>query len=72
MGSFLSDMTDRGATPALVHTLTYASARAKMIAENVANAHTPGFRARTLDVDAFQGALRGGRSKAAGRMRRGR
>jgi flagellar basal-body rod protein FlgB len=59
MASFLRDVTDRGASPALVHTLAFAHARAKMIAENVANVHTPGFRTRTLDVGAFQQALRG-------------
>ncbi len=55
---YLSSLTDRGATPALVKTLVYNQARLKMIAENVANIHTPGYRAKQLDVKAFQRALR--------------
>ncbi len=55
---FVSSMTDRGATPALVQTLVYNEARLAMIAENVANMHTPGYRAKQLDIRAFQGALR--------------
>ncbi len=51
-------MTDRGATPALAKALVYNQARLKMIAENVANIHTPGYRAKHLDAGAFQGALR--------------
>jgi flagellar basal-body rod protein FlgB len=43
--------------PALVKSLAFNEARLRMIAENVANAHTPGYRAKQLDVDAFQRAL---------------
>ncbi len=52
-----TSITDRGAVPALVKTLVYGQARLKMIAENVANIHTPGDRAKRLDVKAFQRAL---------------
>ena len=55
---FVSSVTERGATPALVKTLVYNQARLKMIAENVANIHTPGYRAKRLDAKAFQRALR--------------
>ena len=55
---FLSSLTDRGATPALVKTLTFNQARFRMIAENVANIHTPGYRTKKLDTRAFQSALR--------------
>lgn len=55
---FFSSLTDRGPVPALVDTLVYTQARLKMIAENVANLQTPGYRARQLDAKAFQGALR--------------
>ncbi len=55
---FLSSVTDRGAMPALATTLAYNQARLKMIAENIANIHTPGYRAKQLDRQAFQGALR--------------
>ncbi len=55
---FLSSITDRGATPALVKTLVYNQARLEVLAENVANMHTPGYRAKHLDKVAFQRALR--------------
>ena len=58
MAMFISNVTDRGATPALVHTLAFNQARLQMIAENVANSKTPGYRAQQLDVRAFQQALR--------------
>jgi flagellar basal-body rod protein FlgB len=43
--------------PALVKTLAFNEARLRMIAENVANAHTPGYHAKQLDVMGFQQAL---------------
>ena len=55
---FLSSVTDRGSTPALVTTLVYNQARLKMIGENVANVHTPGYRTKRLDKGAFQQALK--------------
>ena len=55
---FLSTLTDRGATPALVATLSYSRARLRMIAENVANAQTPGYKTRHLDAALFQRSLR--------------
>jgi len=54
---FLSNVTDSGPTPALVKTLAFNEARLKMIAENVANLQTPGYRAKQLDPKAFQHAL---------------
>lgn len=55
---FLSELTDRGPTPALVHTITFTQARLKTIAENIANWQTPGYRAKQLDPKAFQASLR--------------
>ncbi|RME39399.1 MAG: hypothetical protein D6788_05545 [Planctomycetota bacterium] len=55
---FLSGLVERGATPALVKTLSYNEARLRMISENVANVETPGYRAKQLDRTAFQTALR--------------
>jgi len=55
---FLSTITNRGSTPGLVKTMAFTQERLKMIAENVANIHTPGYRAKQLDVGRFQGALR--------------
>jgi flagellar basal-body rod protein FlgB len=54
---FLSNVTESGPTPALVKTLVFNEARLKMIAENVANLQTPGYRAKQLDPKAFQHAL---------------
>lgn len=55
---FLGNLTNRGATPALINTLSFAEARHRMLAENVANINTPGYKSKSLDVDAFQRALR--------------
>lgn len=55
---FLSSITNRGAAPALEQTLVFAEARLAMIAENVANIHTPGYRTKQLDTAGFQRALR--------------
>ena len=54
----LEDVTNRGATPALVKALAFNEARLRMIAENIANVHTPGYRTKQLDTNAFQRALR--------------
>ncbi len=55
---FISNVTDRGATPALVKTLAFNEARLKVIAENIANWNTPGYRTKRLDAGAFQRSLR--------------
>lgn len=55
---FLENLTNRGATPALVNTLVFNEARLRMIADNIANIHTPGYRTKQLDTKAFQKALR--------------
>jgi len=57
-GSFLDSLANRGATPALEKMLSYSEARLAMISENVANVHTPGYRAKQLDAAGFQRALR--------------
>ena len=54
----ISTLADRGPTPALVKTMAFAESRLRMIGENVANIHTPGYRAKQLDVKGFQRALR--------------
>lgn len=58
MSSFLADITNRDVIAAASHTARFAEARARMVAENVANLHTPGYRTKTLDVRGFQRALR--------------
>lgn len=55
---FLRDITEQGAGPALVKTLAFQESRLKMIAENIANAQTPGYRTKQLDVAGFQQSLR--------------
>ena len=57
MAGYFENLTNRGATPALVATMSFAHARHKVIAENVANIQTPGYKAKHLDYDAFQQAL---------------
>lgn len=54
----LANLTNRGATPALINMLAFTEARHRMIAENVANWQTPGYKTKQLDVGAFQRELR--------------
>ncbi len=55
---FLNDVTDQGMGPALEKTLAFQESRLRMIAENIANAQTPGYRTKQLDVAGFQNSLR--------------
>ncbi len=55
---FFGTLTNGGATPALEKTLVFNQAKLRMIAENIANMHTPGYRTKQLDTSAFQRALR--------------
>lgn len=57
MAMFLSTITNRGAMPGLVKTMAFTQQRLRMISENVANMHTPGYKAKHLDVKGFQQAL---------------
>ena len=54
---FISNVTDRGATPALIQMWSFTQSRHQMIAENVANWGNPQYKAKQLDVPAFQKAL---------------
>lgn len=54
----LENLTNRGATPALVNTLAFSEARHRMLAENVANWGVPGYRSKQLDERGFQKELR--------------
>jgi len=58
MTTFFAMLTERGPTLALEKTLSFNQARLEMIAENVANAETPGYRTQQLDMRGFQRALR--------------
>lgn len=55
---FVSDITSWGPMPMLEKTLAFNEARQKMLATNIANITTPGYRAKQLDAAAFQKALR--------------
>jgi len=56
--TFIAGLTNGGATPALEATLAFTHARHRVIAGNVANLTTPGYKARRLDPAAFQRALK--------------
>lgn len=60
---FLTDVTNSGAIPLLEKTLAFTEARNRMLAENIANVSTPGYRARQLSVKDFQAALRTARER---------
>lgn len=54
---FLSEITNRGSIPVLEKLMAFTEARQKMLAENIANITTPGYRIKQLDPQAFQRAL---------------
>ncbi len=62
----LENLTNRGATPALINTLAFSEARQRMLAANVANWQTPGYKAKQLDADAFRKELRRALTKKGG------
>ncbi len=55
---FLQSVTSGGAFPMLEKTIAFTEARNRVLAENVANITTPGYRAKRLDIGKFQAALR--------------
>lgn len=67
MSDFLTEMTGQGAVPMLEKTLAFNEARQKMLATNIANLTTPGYKARQLDVAGFQKALREASNRRAER-----
>ena len=54
---FINRLLNQGAEPMLEETLRFSEARAKLIAENVANISTPGFKQKDLSIDSFQKLL---------------
>jgi flagellar basal-body rod protein FlgB len=54
---FLSDVTSGTPISMLEKTLSFTGSRNRMLAENIANILTPGYRTKQLDVSAFQKAL---------------
>ncbi len=54
----IANLAETPTVMALVKTLSFNAARLNMIAENVANSETPGYRTQRLDTKGFQKALR--------------
>jgi flagellar basal-body rod protein FlgB len=50
-------LTNGGPIPLLEKTLAFVEARQRMLATNIANITTPGYRTKQLDENAFQNAL---------------
>jgi len=55
---FLQSVTSGGPFPMLEKTLAFTESRNRVLAENIANITTPGYRAKRLDIGKFQAALR--------------
>lgn len=56
--AWLEGIFSGGATPALERAISFAGARHRLILDNIANADTPGYRRKDLDVGAFRESLR--------------
>lgn len=56
--SFITNLTQRGSLPFVEATVAFTEARHAVLAENIANIDTPGYRTRQLDPAAFQKELR--------------
>ena len=68
MSDFMGGLFSSGAITSLEKVLRFSEARHRYLAENIANVTTPGYRAKQLDVNSFQAALR---DAGAARSRRG-
>jgi flagellar basal-body rod protein FlgB len=55
---FLDRLLNQGSAPVLERLLDFTAQRHRLIADNVANISTPGYRQKDLSLDAFQGMLR--------------
>ena len=55
---FIDRLFNQTNAPLLEQTLRFTAARHKLIAENIVNASTPGYRQKDLSVARFQKALR--------------
>jgi flagellar basal-body rod protein FlgB len=58
MGTFIDRLLDQGSAPLLEQTLRFTAARHRLIAENVVNVDTPGYRQKDLSVEKFQALMR--------------
>src|SRR3954467_6781946 len=55
---FIERLLNEGNSPLLERTLQFTAARHRLIAENVVNLDTPGYRQKDLSVEKFQQMLR--------------
>ncbi len=55
---FIERMMSQDSAPALEQVIRFTSARHRLIAENIANVDTPGFRQKDLSVKRFHETLR--------------
>src|SRR5689334_23051863 len=56
--NMLEKLFTNSALPALQQVVAFTEARQGVLAGNVANVHTPGYRTRDLSVESFQQALK--------------
>lgn len=54
---FIENLLNQGNAPLLTELLKFTSQRHKLLAENIVNADTPGYRQKDLSVEKFQAAL---------------
>ncbi len=55
---FIDRLLNSGSAPALEATLQFTSARQRLLAENIVNVDTPGYRQKDLSLDEFQAMMR--------------
>ena len=55
---FIERLLDQGSAPLLEQTLRFTAARQSLIAENIVNVDTPGYRQKDLSVDKFRAMMR--------------
>jgi flagellar basal-body rod protein FlgB len=55
---FIEHLLNSGSAPALEATLQFTSARQRLLAENIVNVDTPGYRQKDLSLDEFQSMVR--------------
>ena len=55
---FIDRLLNQGNAPLLEQTVRFAAARHSLIAENIVNVDTPGYRQKDLSVEKFQAMLR--------------
>src|SRR5256885_16269361 len=57
MGMFIQRLLDQGNAPLLEQMLRFTAARHRLIAQNVVNVDTPGYKQQDLSLEKFQGML---------------